>query len=74
MSEQTPHRNDRAETPKGEAGRESGRTDPDDYGSLTVEDEPVGTVDPADLAGTAGPDDADVGYQPERSEADDSGA
>jgi hypothetical protein len=70
MSEQTPHRNDRAETPKGEAGS----TDPDDYGSLTVEDEPVGTVDPADLAGTARPDDADVGYQPEWSEADDSGA
>lgn len=33
----------------------------DDLGSLTVEDEPAGTVDPADLAGTAGPDDHAAG-------------
>ena len=29
-------------------------------GNLTVEDDPEGTVDPADLAGTASADDADV--------------
>lgn len=29
-------------------------------GNLTVEDDPEGTVDPADLAGTASEDDADV--------------
>jgi hypothetical protein len=43
--------------------------DADEYGSLTVEDEP-GTVDPADLAGTANSSDAEVGYEPEYSEAD----
>ena len=43
--------------------------DPQKYGSLTIEDEP-GTVDPADLAGTASDHDADVGYEPEFSEAD----
>ena len=45
---------------------------PEDYGGLTVEDEP-GTVNPADLAGTASEDDADVGYEPEFSEGDPSG-
>ena len=30
---------------------------PDEAGTLSVEDDPDGTVDPADLAGTAGPDD-----------------
>jgi hypothetical protein len=29
-------------------------------GNLTVEDDPEGTIDPADLAGTASDDDADV--------------
>jgi len=29
-------------------------------GNLTIEDDPEGTVDPADLAGTASDDDADV--------------
>jgi hypothetical protein len=53
--------------PKGDAGQ---GVDPEDYGSLTVEDEP-GTVNPADLAGTASGDDADVGYEPEFSEEDD---
>ena len=41
----------------------------EEYGSLTVEDEP-GTVNPADLAGTASAEDAEVGYEPEFSEAD----
>lgn len=35
-------------------------TDPEELGSLTVEDDPEGTVDPADLAGTAGGSDEDV--------------
>lgn len=35
-------------------------TDPDEFGSLTVEDDPEGTVDPAELAGTAGESDEDV--------------
>ncbi len=35
-------------------------SDPDEYGSLTVEDEPEGTVDPGELAGTADEDDEDV--------------
>jgi hypothetical protein len=42
---------------------------PEDYGGLTVEDEP-GTVNPADLAGTASEDDDEVGYDPAYSEAD----
>ena len=28
-------------------------TEPEEYGSLTVEDDPQGTIDPAELAGTA---------------------
>ena len=38
----------------------SGLSDPDEYGSLTVEDDPEGTVDPADLAGGADETDEDV--------------
>ena len=38
----------------------SGLTDPDEYGSLSVEDDPEGTVDPADLAGGADETDEDV--------------
>ncbi len=33
---------------------------PDEFGGLTVEDDPDGTVDPSELAGTAQDDDADV--------------
>jgi hypothetical protein len=44
--------------------------DADEYGSLTIEDEP-GTVDPGELAGTANDDDDPVGYEPKFSEADD---
>ena len=69
MSEQTPDQRDAAETQRG-----SDVTDPGGYGSLSVEDDSAGTVDPADLAGAAGPDDADVGYQPEWSEADETDA
>jgi hypothetical protein len=39
-------------------------------GSLSIEDDPDGTQDPADLAGTASSDDETVGYQPTSSEAD----
>ncbi|MFT4228538.1 hypothetical protein [Micropruina sp.] len=35
---------------------EAGTTE-QDYGNLTVEDDPQGTTDPADLADTAGPED-----------------
>ncbi|CAA9342552.1 MAG: hypothetical protein AVDCRST_MAG48-3729 [uncultured Friedmanniella sp.] len=38
----------------------SGLTDPDEYGSLSVEDDPGGAVDPADLAGGADETDEDV--------------
>ena len=38
----------------------SGLTDPDEYGGLSVEDDPEGTVDPADLAGGADEIDEDV--------------
>jgi hypothetical protein len=39
----------------------SGLSDPDEYGSLTVEDDAEGTVDPGDLAGGADETDEDVG-------------
>jgi hypothetical protein len=60
MSDQTPEEteNDQQSTPIGA----------DAYGSLTVEDNPDGTVDPGDLAGTADESDAEVVYQPEYSE------
>jgi hypothetical protein len=40
----------------------------EEYGSLTVEDDPDGTVDPTELAGTADSDDHDLpdpGTQPD---------
>ena len=43
-------------------------TDQADHGSLTVEDDPDGTTNPADLAGSATADDAPVG--PAATEAD----
>jgi hypothetical protein len=45
-------------------------TSADEYGSLTVEDNPDGTVDPADLAGTAEESDDEVVYQPKHSYRD----
>ena len=36
------------------------QTDPEQYGSLTVEDDPEGTTDPAELAGSADESDEDV--------------
>lgn len=35
-------------------------TEPEEYGSLSVEDDPSGTTDPAELAGTANESDEDV--------------
>ena len=43
-----------------EHGASPGLTDPDEYGSLSVEDDPEGTVDPGDLAGSADETDEDV--------------
>jgi hypothetical protein len=62
MSDQTPEQteNDEQSTPMSA----------DEYGSLSVEDNPDGTVEPADLAGTADESDAEVVYQPEHSEKD----
>ena len=34
--------------------------DPNEYGGLSVEDDPQGTVDPSEVAGTATSDDEDV--------------
>jgi hypothetical protein len=42
----------------------------DEYGSLTVEDNPDGTVDPGELAGTADESDDEVVYRPKHSEKD----
>jgi hypothetical protein len=63
MSEQ-PGANEPTETPAEDAGTESSG-----YGSLSIEDNPEGTVDPGELAGTAKPDDETVGYEPRASEA-----
>ncbi len=40
-----------------EADAEKAGSSDQEYGNLTVEDDPQGTVDPADLADTAGPED-----------------
>lgn len=66
MSEQTSEPNERPD-----AGESA---EPGEYGHLSVEDDPRGTVDPADLAGTAGPQDEPAGYQPAVTEADEAGA
>jgi hypothetical protein len=52
MSDQTPER-----IPDEEEGTP---TSAEEYGSLSVEDDPEGTVDPADLAGTADESDDQV--------------
>jgi len=43
-----------------EPGRGTDMTDPEEYGSLSVEDDPGGTVDPGELAGGADETDEDV--------------
>ena len=62
MSDQTPEQSENDE--------QSTSKDSEEYGSLTVEDNPEGTVDPAELAGTADEADDEVAYQPEYSEKD----
>ena len=59
MSDQTPEQSENDE--------QSTSKDSEEYGSLTVEDNPEGTVDPAELAGTADDSDDEVA-QPEYSE------
>jgi hypothetical protein len=63
MSEQTPDATDR--DPQQDAAA-AGSTD-EPAGNLTVEDDPQGTTDPADLAGTGGPE--DVNRRPTGSQA-----
>ena len=65
MSEQPTESQESAGAADDESGVEQGN-----YGSLSVEDDPAGTGDPADLAGTANSDDADVASEPSVSEAD----
>jgi hypothetical protein len=65
MSEQS-----RAQSESDEASHEESLVEQENYGGLSVEDDPDGTEDPADLAGSTTPDDAKVGYQPSASEAD----
>jgi hypothetical protein len=67
MSDQPGNRDETTQPP----AEESGPAD-EGYGSLSVEDDEAGTVNPADLAGTAKADDEPVGYQPAASEADES--
>lgn len=35
-------------------------SDPDEFGTLSIEDDPEGTIDPNELSGTASDDDEDV--------------
>jgi hypothetical protein len=52
---------DEGAQPEGaEPSSETDLTDPDQYGSLSVEDDPNGTVDPGELAGGADQTDEDV--------------
>jgi hypothetical protein len=47
--------------PVDETSQDQVSTDPESpIGNLSIEDDPEGTVDPSDLAGTASDDDADV--------------
>jgi len=53
----------------GDSSQQKSSGEPGSNGSLTVEDDPGGTTDPADLASSATMDDAKVG--PSANEADD---
>lgn len=53
-------------TPDREATPDNG----EDLGSLTVEDDPEGTVDPSELAGSADESDVDSDLHPTHSEDD----
>jgi hypothetical protein len=53
--------NDEPDVPADETTEAQVAVDPEStIGNLTVEDDPQGTVDPSDLAGTASDDDEDV--------------
>ncbi len=54
MSDETYEPNPPGESQSGDMN------DPGDYGGLSVEDDPQGTVDPAEVAGTADESDEDV--------------
>ena len=56
MSERSPEKMEDAEPSQQEPPAEQA-----DYGSLTVEDDPDGTTDPTDLAGSATADDTQAG-------------
>jgi hypothetical protein len=47
--------NDQAATARDEAEKVGATSQ--DFGNLSIEDDPEGTVDPADLAGSGGPED-----------------
>lgn len=52
---------DESALPEGvDPGPDEDMTDPAEYGRLSVEDDPDGTVDPGELAGGADESDADV--------------
>lgn len=44
--------------------------DPESYGGLSIEDDPGGTIDPAELAGTADESDATVAYAPQHNDSE----
>lgn len=46
--------------PEGGAPGTETLPDSEEYGSLSIEDDPEGTIDPGELAGGASEDDADV--------------
>ena len=53
--------NEEPDVPADETAEAQEAVDPgSSIGNLTVEDDPQGTVDPSDLAGTASQDDEDV--------------
>jgi hypothetical protein len=52
------------------ADRDPDAVDTEDLGSLTVEDDPQGTVDPADLAGGADESDSEAALHPDHTEED----
>ena len=49
-----------SDVPADETDQTQGEDEQEGLGNLTVEDDPEGTVDPAELAGTAHDDDEDV--------------
>ena len=59
-------------TPEAEGGDPTaGELSTEEYGGLSIEDDPTGTVDPSDLSGTAESSDDEVVYAPEHHEGED---